>query len=420
MYEYHQRRLDNGVRILSKPLPGVSSASIGIWVSTGSRDELAKESGAAHFIEHMLFKGTQRHTAAQMAARMDAIGGRFDAFTAKESTCFYARALNSHLMEAIDILCGMFFEAKFDPADVETERGVILEEIGMYQDDPADLASERLAAAVFRGCPLARPILGKQATLSGMDSDFLRQYQASHYIPDRIVVVVTGSYPPEAIEVLAERFAAMPARPDFCRKKAVYRAGLVTLKRKATEQNQLLLAFPSLRDGDPRRFTMQLLSSALGGGMSSRLFQEVRERLGLCYDVRSFGYTFEDIGLFCLSTAVQGGQEQAALQAIRATVEEFAAHGITPEELNRVRELSKANVLMGLESVTSHMNHLARAALSGEEPLSQEEIIAAYDAVTCQQVQALAEETFCWERLSCSVVGRVADEGTYRQALGMD
>ena len=185
---YEKKTLPNGVRIVTEHVPSVRSASLGIWVGTGSRHESAGENGAAHFIEHMLFKGTRSRTAAQLAEEMDAVGGQINAFTTKECTCFYARVLDTHLARAADILCDMFFHSRFDDADVETERGVILEEIGMYEDNPEDLCAERLAGAVFKGSPLARPILGRKATLDKMDGAWLRAYQRAHYRPDRIVV----------------------------------------------------------------------------------------------------------------------------------------------------------------------------------------------------------------------------------------
>lgn len=418
MYDYQERVLPNGVRILSKHIPAMSSATLGIWVGTGSRDETAKENGAAHYIEHMLFKGTASHTAAEMAGRMDAIGGQINAFTTKECTCFYARALDTHLYEALDILCGMFFDAKFDPHDVETERGVILEEIGMYSDDPSDLVSERLAAAIYRGTPLARPILGKRSTLEHMDGDWLKAYKAEHYIPSRIIVALAGCFDDAVVEEIAARFAAMEEKPAFRTQKAAFRSGEVTLKKKATEQNHLILAFPSLDDLDPRRFVLQVLGNILGGGMSSRLFQEIREQRGLCYNIYSYGSSYLDTGFYGIYTAVNREQERPAIAAIRETVERFTSDGVTQEELDRARELSKANVLMGMESGSAHMNHMARAALRGERPMSTDEIIDAYNAVTREQIRALAEETFRWDAVSFSAVGKVAAEDAYRAALG--
>lgn len=410
--------LPNGVRFYTEHVPAVSSAALGIWVGTGSRDEKASENGAAHFIEHMLFKGTNAHCAREMAQRMDAIGGQINAFTTKECTCFYGRALNSHLREAADILCSMFFDAKFAEEDVQTERGVILEEIGMYADDPADLVMERMSAAVYKGSSLARPILGKKATLEKMTGSWLKEYKGTHYTPNRVVASLAGSFEDSFVEELKERFAGMEPRHLKPDKAAVYHPA-VTLKKKATEQNHLLFSFPSLSDVDPRRFSMQLLSSILGGGLSSRLFQEVRERRGLCYNVYTYGSGYQETGTFSIYAALNKETEAEALSAIRQVVDRFTQEGVTEQELNRVRELAKANVLMGLESTTARMNSMARAALRGEAVRTEEEIIAAYDAVTVEEIRTLAQETFQWEQCSFSAVGKVDTEEHYRQVVGI-
>ena len=413
---YNIETLPNGVRLVTEPMDSVRSGALGIWVATGSRAEGAGESGAAHFIEHMLFKGTTENTAAQLAARMDAIGGQINAFTTKECTCFYVHALDSHLMEGLDILTGMFFHSKFDQKDVETERGVVLEEMGMYQDDPADLVSERLAAAVYRGTPLARPILGRKAALEQMTGAWLRDYKESHYRPDKVVVSLAGSYPPEVVQAIRQRFSAMAPGKTAKLRPGRYTPG-ITLKRRATEQNHVILAFPGLTSSDPRRFALQVLNSVLGGGMSSRLFQQVRERQGLCYNIYSYGSSYADIGVYCIATAQSRDTESRAITSIRQVVEEIADSGITAEELHRARELAKANVLMGMESTTAHMNLMARSLLNGEAILTPDDIIAAYDAVTLQQVKDLAADLFQWENASLSAVGRVMEKEAYAQLI---
>lgn len=416
MFDYQMTTLPNGVRILSEQIPGLSSSALGIWVATGSRAETAGESGAAHFIEHMLFKGTSQYSAGEIAARMDAIGGQVNAFTTKECTCFYARALKSHLPEALSILCDMFFDAKFAEEDVQTERGVILEEIGMYQDDPSDLVAERLNAAVYKGCSLARPILGKRSTLEKMTGEWLKNYKNTNYLPSKVVVALAGSFDESILEEITARFSTMVPGKAPKIKPAVYRSAM-TLKKKATEQNHLMLAFPSINAADPRRFTMQLLSSVLGGGMSSRLFQEIREKRGLCYSIYAAGSCYEDTGNFVLYTALNKETEGQALQAIKDVVNRFTEEGVSQEELDRVREMSKASVLMGLEANTAHMNHMARSVLSGIPILTPDEIIAAYDAVTPEDVRRMAQETFDWSQLGFSAVGRVDAEENYRAVL---
>ena len=413
---YQQITLSNGVRILTEHIPDLRSAAVGIWVATGSRHEMASQNGAAHFIEHMVFKGTHDQSAAQLAQRMDAIGGQINAFTTKECTCFYARALDSHLPEAVDLLCSMVFDSAFRQEDVDTERGVILEEIGMYRDTPDDLCAERLAAAIYRGTPLARPILGTPGTLKNMSGDWLRAYMAGHYLPGDMVVSLAGSFDDSVVEDLQARFAPLsggaPARP----KAAAYRPAFTT-KKKAIEQNHLMLAFPALPAGNPRRFTAQLLTSMLGGGMSSRLFQQVREQRGLCYSIYSYGSSYADTGTLAIYTALGRETERQALETICACVREFAEHGPGQSELDRAREQSKAGVLMGLESTTARMNHMARSVLAGNEILDPDQIIAAYDAVTREDVRTLAQEIFDFRQVSLSAVGRVSPEADYRDMV---
>lgn len=417
MEAYQLYTLPNGVRIVTEHVPAFRSASLGIWVGTGSRSEKPSEGGAAHFIEHMVFKGTPRRTAAQLAQEMDAIGGQVNAYTTKECTCFYARCLDDHLPRALDLLCDMVFESRFDEADVRTERGVILEEIGMYQDNPEDVCSERLMAAVYKGTALARPILGKKATLEKMTGEWLKGYQRAHYLPGDIVVSLAGSFPDYAVEALKARFIGLDGGKGMRGTPAAYHSAL-TMKKKAIEQNHLTLAFPGLAYGDPRRFTLQLLSSMLGGGMSSRLFQEVREKRGLCYSVYTYGAGHAETGVFGVYTALGRETEAEALRTICGVVRDFAEHGPEHEELERARELSKASVLMGLESTQARMSSLGRGILLQSRMLTPDEVIEAYDAVTVEGVKVMAKELFNFQNISLSAVGRVGDEAYYRDLIG--
>ncbi len=413
---YEQITLPNGVRILSEFIPTVRSASLGIWVGTGSRHEKAAENGAAHFIEHMVFKGTKQRTASQIAELTDAMGGQINAYTTKELTCFYARALDIHLEQVLDILCDMVFYSRFDEDDVETERGVILEEIGMYQDSPDDLCSERLFASIYKGFSLGRPILGKAATLRGFTGEFLRAYQSAHYCARDIVVSLAGSFTPALLDGIKARFAHLPAAGGKPLKAARYTPA-VTVKRKAIEQNHLTLAFPGLPYGSDERFTLQLLSSILGGGMSSRLFQQVREQKGLCYSIYSYGASYDETGILAVYTALGSQTERKALDTILHIVRDFAEHGPTQADLDRAREQSKANVLMGLESTQARMSHMGRSILRKGQVLSSEQIIAAYDAVTREGVRDLAQRLFDFNRMSLSAVGRVSPAEEYQALL---
>ncbi len=405
--------LPNGVRLVTEHINTVRSAALGIWVGGGSREESDAESGAAHFIEHMLFKGTAHRSAQDIARETDAIGGQMNAFTTKECTCFYGRVLDDHLDQALDILFDMVYHSSFTQEAVETERGVIFEEIDMYEDTPDDLCAEKLAAQVFAGNPLARPILGAKDTLATMTGESLRDYHRRHYQGHNTVVALAGSFSPKILDDLRRRFAVLPAGSPRPLTPAVYTPGFVATA-KPIEQNHLTLAFPGLDYNSPRRFALQLLSSILGGGVSSRLFQTVREQQGLCYSVYSYGAGHADTGLFCIYTALNRETETKALTTIRQVVDQLRQEGPTDEELSRAREQSKANVMMGLESTQSRMSHAGRSLLFSGEILTPEQIIAAYDAVTRDDVIALAQDLFRWDQVSLSAVGQVRTAEEYR------
>ena len=413
---YQQITLPNGARILTEAVPGARSAALGFFVGVGSRHERRQDNGAAHFIEHMLFKGTARRSAAQLARDMDAIGGQVNAYTTKEHTCFYARSLDRHLDYSLDLLSDMLFHSRFSQEDVETERGVILEEIGMYEDTPEDLVSERLSAAVYKGTALARPILGSQATLAPMTGEFLARWQREHYRPGNLVAALAGSFTQAQVDKLSDCLAQLEPGPVPQYRPAAYRPA-VTARRKAMEQNHLILAFPAPSYLDERRPQLLLLNSLLGGGCSSRLFQELREKRGLCYTVYSYVSDHADTGLLGIYTALNREQEEGALEAVRAIVGELADHGPTQEELSRAREQAQANILMGLESVQSRMSHLGTSALLYGRVREADEILAAYDQVTREQLRLLAERMFSFAGASLSAVGRVRPASEYQAWL---
>ena len=413
---YEMITLANGVRILTQPVPAVRTAALGIYIGTGSRHEQAAENGAAHFLEHMAFKATEHRSADRLAQDIDTLGGQVNAYTTKEMTCFHARCLDSHLERVIDLLCDMLFHSRFLPEEVDTERGVILEEIGMYKDDPADLVYERLAAAIYKGSPLARPILGTKRTLSAMDGEWLRKYKRTHYRPDRIVVSLAGSFTPAAVDELKARFCALSESPASAVKAVKYLPS-ITLKRKAVEQNHMILAFPARSATHSRRYEQLLLSSVLGGGVSSRLFQEMREKRGLCYSVYSYVNDYEDVGLLGLYTALGKETEAQALDTLCRVTAQLAEHGPEPDELERAREQAKANVLMGLESTQARMSHMGISMLVRGHVPNADDITAAYDAITVEQLRALAQELFDFSKASLSVVGKVDSQARYRDAL---
>ena len=406
----------NGARLLLEEVPGARSAALGFFVGAGSRHETAAENGSAHFIEHMLFKGTHRRTAADLAMDMDAIGGQINAYTTKENTCFYSRSLDRHLDRALDILSDMLFHSNFAQEDVETERGVILEEIGMYEDTPEDLVAERLSAVVYKGTALARPILGTQATLANMTGESLKTWQKEHYRAGNMVAALAGSYTPAQVDQILALLDTL--EPGTIQQTPGKYTAAVTSRRKNMEQNHLILAFPAMHYLDPRRYQLLMLNSLLGGGCSSRLFQQVREQRGLCYSVYSYVADHEDVGLQGIYTAVNPEQEGETLAIIRSILEDLAEHGPTKEELDRVREQATAGLLLGSESIQSRMSHLGNAALLYHKVKTVDEIIEEYNAVTREQLRKLAGEMFDWNKASMSAVGKVRTIADYTKWLG--
>ena len=414
---YEKITLPNGVRIVYEYIPHVRSVTMGIWVGTGSRFENVQENGASHFIEHMLFKGTTRRSAADIAWESDRIGGQINAFTTRECTCFYGRVLDDHLNILTDLLCDMFFNPRFSQEDVENERGVIFEEIDMYEDAPDDLASERLFSGVFKGSALARPVLGSKKTLSAMTGQSLRSYMLSHYDASSVVVAVSGSFRNSDIDRIKSCFSALESHGKNVIKTARYKPVLVT-KKKNIEQNHLCFGFPGLGINSESRFAFQLMSSILGGSMSSRLFQTVREKNGLCYGIYSFTGSYSREGLFSVYTALNREMESRAISLILSEIERFIEGGVTDDELSCAREQARANILMGLESTSTRMNRLARGELFSGGVLSVDEICQRYDSVTKEQIRTIAEEYLAPSGLSLSAVGKTVNADSYRELLG--
>lgn len=398
--------LPNGVRLITEEMEQVRSAAVGFWVASGSRHEPEKLNGISHAIEHMVFKGTHRRTSAQIAGEMDAIGGQINAFTTKECTCFYGRALDSHLDTAIDLLSDIFFDPKLAEEDWDMERGVILEEIGMYEDSPEDLVSEELFAHIFDGGSLARPILGRAASLNPMTVADIAEYKRQNYAPERIVVSLAGRFSQTDKQNLIDRLTAVQGSSPQEPPKSDYKP-CVTSKAKSIEQNHICLAFPGLQIGDKRRYVLQILNGILGAGMSSRLFQTVREQNGLCYSIYSFSAAHADNGVLGVYTALNKETEKQAIDLSCEVIRRFADEGPQEHELDRVREQVKANVLMSLESTSSRMHHIGQNELLLGHVPTPEEIIERYDAVTCEGVRELAQSIFDFKKVSFSAVGQV-------------
>lgn len=413
---YVKRVLPNGVRLISEKLDTVRTVSVGIWVGNGSRYEPAALGGISHFIEHMIFKGTEKRSAQHIAIAIDALGGQANAFTDKECTCYYMKVLDKRLKNGISILADMFMHSRFAQEDIDLERGVVLEEIDMYEDSPEDVAIDKLFEQCYDGSALGRPILGTAETLQAINSEAMDDYMHRYYRPKDTVVALSGHFTEDDLDYIAELFSEMEGEGRNEITPASYQPSLL-LREKDIEQNHLCLSFPGVSLLSDDRYAMNLLSSILGGGMSSRLFQQVREQNGLCYSIYSFTTPHLDTGLFSIYTGLGAETEQKALDLIVRELHRFCEEGPAADELSRCREQVKTTLLMGLENTGTRMMTIGRSELLRGQVLAVEQVLAAYDRVTADDVLALARRVLDFEQVSLAVVGQPDRRDTYRALL---
>ncbi|MFE9399064.1 M16 family metallopeptidase [Streptomyces flavidovirens] len=410
--------LPGGLRVVTETLPSVRSATFGIWAHVGSRDETPSLNGATHYLEHLLFKGTEKRSALDISSAIDAVGGEMNAFTAKEYTCYYARVLDTNLPLAIDIVCDMLTGSLIRAEDVDAERGVILEEIAMTEDDPGDVVHDLFAKTMFGDTPLGRPVLGTVDTVEALSADRIRRFYKKHYDPTHLVVAAAGNVDHATVvrqvrkaferAGALSRTDAVPLDPrDGSR--VIRTAGRVEHLNRKTEQAHVVLGMPGLSRTDDRRWAMGVLNTALGGGMSSRLFQEVREKRGLAYSVYSYTSSFADCGLFGVYAGCRPGQVHDVLKICRDELEKVAADGLPDEEIDRaVGQLSGSTVL-GLEDTGALMNRIGKSELAWGDHISVDDMLARMAAVTPDDVREVAAEVL-GHRPSLSVIGPLKDK----------
>ncbi|HEX2314188.1 MAG TPA: pitrilysin family protein [Thermomonospora sp.] len=390
--------LPGGLRVITETMPTVRSAAFGIWAGVGSRDEDARDSGASHYLEHTLFKGTRRRSALEISAALDAVGGDLNAFTAKEYTCYYARVLDTDLPLAVDVVSDMVIGSLNRPEDVEAERGVILEEIAMRDDDPGDLVHDEFALALYGDVPLGRPILGTVESINGLSRDVIDRYYREHYTTPNLVVAVAGNIDhDDVVRRVSEAFAGRldgdvpPAAPRIGGAGTPGQPG-VRVVDKDTEQANLVLGGVGVSRTDDRRFALGVLNAALGGGMSSRLFQEVREKRGLAYSVYSYTAQYADTGTFGVYAGCQPGKVDEVLSICRDEVAKLADGGLDDEELARGKGQLRGSMVLGLEDTGSRMSRIGKSELVYETLLPVDEVLARIEAVTHDDVRAVARE----------------------------
>ena len=404
--------LPSGVRVLTETMPGLRSATVGMWVGVGSRDEADGHHGSTHFLEHLLFKGTPRRTAMDIAAAFDEVGGEANAVTAKEHTCYFARVMAEDAPMAMDVIADMVTSASIGDEDFESERGVILEELAMAEDDPSDVAHERFAEAVLGSHPLGRPIGGTPDTIRAVGRTDVLAHYGRHYDSPTLVVTAAGGLDHDSVVESVQRELARGGwscgtgdpRPRRAPGTSVPATGQDVVVRRDIEQAQVILGTAGLTATDDRRYVMSVLNTLLGGGMSSRLFQEVRERRGLAYSVYSFAAGYADGGYFGLYAGCNPAKVDTVVDLLGAEWERLAADGVPEEELARAAGQLAGGIVLGLEDSGSRMSRLGKAELVHGTFTSMDEAVAKVRAVTAAQVQALAKELAAGRR-SLAVVG---------------
>ncbi len=418
--------LPGGLRVVTESMPGVRSVAFGIWVNVGSRDETPGLAGASHFLEHLLFKGTRRRSAMEIAAVMDAVGGEMNAFTAKEYTCFYARVLDVDMPLAVDVISDMVTSSLITTADVDSERGVILEEIAMHDDAPDDVVHDAFAQTVFGDHPLGRPVLGTVDSITNVARSAVHGYWKRRYRPSDMVVAAAGNLDHATVVKLVRRaFKGTGLLDDDVAKPASRRRAngmrkpqsSVDLIRRPTEQANLVLGTVGMAHSDERRYSLGVLNNALGGGMSSRLFQEVREKRGLAYSVYSYSSQYADTGLFGVYAGCMPAKAREVLKICREQLDQIATYGITDDELARGKGQLKGSLVLGLEDTGSRMTRLGKGELVHNEVLTVDEVIRRIDAVTLDDARGVAADLLDDRTLSLAVIGPFDDDADFSAAV---
>jgi predicted Zn-dependent peptidase len=405
--------LDSGVRVVTEAMPSVRSIALGFWVRTGSRDEGHEQAGISHFLEHLLFKGTDRFSSREIDEAFDSMGAEVNAGTGKETTSVFSRFLDGHLERAFDVLQDMVLRPAYP--DIESERQVVIEEIAMYEDEPQDKVHDVLAEAIFGDHPLGRPIIGRAEVVSSVPVPEIAAWHDGRYVAGNMVVAAAGNVEHDRIVELVESTVggARPGPPAAASPDGVVPA--LRFHRKETEQYHLCLGGPGIPRGDDRRFALRVMDTILGGSTSSRLFQEVREKRGLAYAVYSYVSHYADSGQVAVYVGTRPDNVAEAIDVIGSELRRLQEDGVSDEELERARENVKGRTVLSMESTLTRMNRLGSSVLMGVPLMTVDELLAAFDAVTKEDVVALARDLYRPDRMSAAGVG--ADEDAFRAAL---
>ncbi len=403
---YEISTLPSGIKVISETIPHVRSVALGFWVRVGSRDEMEADNGMSHFIEHLLFKGTETRSAKEISEIFDALGGELNAFTTKEYTCFFTRLLDEHVETGIEVLSDMIHNPRLDERDVQSERNVVLEEIKLHEDSPDERIHDVFAGALFEDHPLGKSILGTEQTVATFTSDDVRRFFSDQYRPENIAVVAAGNVAHGDLVDLVERFAkpgekGRPLRKEF-RPHVEKKVDVYT---KGTEQAHIVFGVEAYSAADDRRFALNVLDTIIGAGMSSRLFQEIREKRGLVYSVYSYHSSYAETGLFAVYAGTAPTNAEKVVGLIKNEIEKVVEKGVTEQELIRAKEHIKGQLVLGLESTSRRMTRLGRIEMTHGEYLSIDDIIARIDAVTLEAVSEVARDIFKPEKMVLTAIG---------------
>ena len=393
----------NGVRIVLENIPTVRSVAIGVWIGTGSRNENPQTNGISHFLEHMFFKGTKTRSAKEIAESFDSIGGQVNAFTSKEYTCYYAKVLDTHAQFALDVLADMFFNSTFVEEELNKERNVVLEEIKMYDDTPDDIVHDLLSRAIYGDHPLGYPILGTEETLNTFTGETLKEYIHNRYTPENVVISIAGNISDKFILEVEKYFGSYEGGNSSTPENIpVFQSNRLS-RKKETEQAHLCIGFEGLKIGHEDVYSLIILNNILGGSMSSRLFQDVREQRGLAYSIFSYHSAYQDNGVVTVYGGTGAKQMDVLFETIQATLEKLKQDGITEKELNNSKEQLKGSLMLGLESTNSRMSRNGKNELLLKRHRSLDEIIEQIDQVTKQSVDGMATSVFT-DKYSVSLI----------------
>jgi len=413
--------LSNGVTLLTKYMPHVRSVSMGVWVNVGARDESPDENGLSHFIEHMIFKGTRQRTAYQIAKEFDAIGGQTNAFTAMENTCYHARVLETHLDTMVDILTDIFLNSAFEAAEIERERPVILQEIGMVEDNPEEYIHILSGKNYWGDNPLGRSILGTPENILRFDTTAVRGFFQRCYQPERIILSAAGNVHHHAfVDRIAPAFEGIRRGNGFPQRSTPASSRFVDICHRKLEQVHICLSTPGLATTDPARFAFSLMNSIIGGNMSSRLFQEIREKRGLAYAVYSYLISYEDTGMFGVYAGVEPTKAVEVTSLIVETMRHLKRSPVLAGELRDAKEFTKGNLMLSSESTDNQMVRLAQGEINFERYVPLKEVVDHIDAVTAEDIQALADNLFRDDQLVLTVLGPLSDRTGFKDLIRLN